>query len=149
MSTIRLLFIFIVTSSMLNVTAKSAFAIRIQLQSAAVPFSNDYPRYARTHVLAALKTENCDFIDGHSTMRVSTLNFAGNTTAINELLQKLADCPAAGVTVSFAEMEHKCDWRVVHTVTGNEFRVIVNLQSNQIVLDELKIPPAKGPNLKR
>ncbi len=150
MSGIRLFFIVIVTSSLLAVTTNPAFAILIQLGSASrVPFTNDYPEHARKQVRAAFETKNCGFIDGRSTMRVSTLNFAGNTTAMNEQLQKLASCPAATVSVSFEQIDHKCDWRIVHAVTDNQFRVIVNLESNRIELEELKIPPAKGPELKR
>ena len=150
MSRIRLLFIVIVTSNLLAVTTNAAFAILILLPSASnVPFSRDYPEHARKQVRAAFETENCGFIGGRSTMRVSTLHFAGNTTAINDQLQKLASCPAATVSVSFEQIDHKCDWRIVHSVKDNMFRVVVNLESNQIELEELRIPPAKGPDLKR
>ncbi|QDS92367.1 hypothetical protein FF011L_11100 [Roseimaritima multifibrata] len=149
MSRIKLLFVAVVTASLIAGTATSAFAIWIELQSASVPLSNDYPEYARQQIWKAFETENCDFIDGHSTLRVTTLNFSGDTTAVNKLLLELANCPAASVAVSFEKIKNKCDWRIVHSVTGNKFRVIINLESNQIELEQLTIPPANGPDLKR
>ncbi len=80
-------------------------------------------------------------------MRVSTLRFRGDTTAINDMVTRLADCPAATVAVTFREMDHTCDWQIDHSVSSNTFGVIVNLVSARIRLEELIIPPAKGPEL--
>jgi hypothetical protein len=155
MSRIRALFIANVTASLLTVTANSAFGILVPIglvpigSDCRIPFTSDYPKHAVIQVVAALKTDNCRFIDGQSNLRVSTLRFRGNTTAINEMLKRLADCPAATVTVSFKKIDHKCDWQIVHLVSSNTFGVVVNLKSARIRLEELMIPPARGPKLKR
>jgi hypothetical protein len=59
-----------------------------------------YPEYARKQIRAALQSEGCNFIDGYSSVRVSTLHFEGDTTSVNKQLLKLADCPATTVAVS-------------------------------------------------
>ena len=149
MSRIRALFITIVTASVLTVTANSAFGILVPIGSdCRIPFTQGYPRHAVIQVVDALKSDNCRFVDGTSNMRVSTLRFRGDTIAVNDMLKKLADCPVATVAVSFREMDHTCDWRIDHSVRSNTFGVIINLKSARIRLDELIIPPAKGPELK-
>lgn len=143
-------FLAVVTASLFIVTANPAFGIVVPIGLASrLPFSNDYPEHARQQVRAALETRDCRFIEGHSTMRVSTLRFRGDTTAMNVMLKRLADCPAATVTVSFKTMDGEFDWQVIHSVKSDKFAVIVNLKSNQIKIEELSIPPAKGPELKR
>ncbi|WP_442511099.1 hypothetical protein SH528x_002764 [Novipirellula sp. SH528] len=149
MSRIRSPFIAIVTASLLAVTANSAFGILVQIGSdCRIPFTLGYPKQAVIQVVAALKSDNCRFVDGQSNMRVSTLRFRGDTTAINVMLKRLADCPATTVAVSFKAMDHPCDWQIDHSVRSNTFGVIVNLKSARIRLEELIIPPAKGPELK-
>ena len=150
MSRISPLLIGVVTSCLLTVTANQALGLVAPIGSdCRIPFASDYPKHAVIQVVAALKTDNCRFIDGESNLRVSTLRFRGNTTAINEMLKRLADCPAATVAVSFKKNDHKCDWQIVHLVSSNTFRVIINLKSTRIGIEELTIPPAKGPELKR
>ena len=148
MSRIRSPFIAIVTAILLAVTANSAFGILVQIGSdCRIPFTLGYPKQAVIQVVAALKSDNCRFVDGQSNMRASTLRFRGDTTAI-EMLKRLADCPATTVAVSFKAMDPPCDWQIEHSVRSNMFGVIVNLKSARIRLEELIIPTAKGPELK-
>ncbi|GAA5511104.1 hypothetical protein [Novipirellula caenicola] len=139
-----------VTLALLLVESAPASAIVVQLQSASqVPYTNDYPKYAREQVRAAFQTENCGFIDGTTNVSSATVRFAGNTTALNNQLLKLSTCPSATLSVSFEEMEHNCDWRIVYFVKPAKFLVTVNLGSKQIELEHLKIPPSTGPPLER
>ena len=148
MPRIRLLFLGILTSIRVTLTTQSAFGIVVPLRSASsIPFSTNFPEHAQKLVRAALDTEGCRFIDGVTSMRSTTIHFAGDTQSINELLQSLANCPGVSVTVSFATIEHECDWRIVHVAKSNKFCVIVNLNSNQVKLDKLTIPPVVGPEL--
>lgn len=112
---------------------------------------SDYPGHAVGQVVAALKTEGCKLVYGVANLNIkqSKLRFRGDTTAINEMLKGLADCPDATVAVSFQWMDHQSDWHVVHEMRTNTFRFIVNLRSTQIEIEELIIPAAKGPELKR
>ncbi len=94
MSRIRHMFIGIVTASLVTVTTQPTFGILVPLHSAScIPFSLEYPEHARKQVRAALETDDCRFVDGATAMRRSTLHFAGDTKSINEMLQKLTDCP--------------------------------------------------------
>jgi hypothetical protein len=127
-----------------------ALAIDVQLGSASqVPFSSKYPEHARAKIRHALSIKSCRFIDGATTMHQTTLNFDGNTIAINEMLKKLTQCPGIAVSVSFRKIEHDCDWQLVYTTDGCVFRAIVNLDSDQIDLEDLEIPPSMGPTLLR
>lgn len=140
----------VVVSSMFCLTMAPAFAIVVQLSSASqVVFSSEYPEHARDKVRDALAVNNSGFIDGVTNMRKTTLNFAGDTSAINEMLLKLTKCPAAIVSVTFRNIEHKCDWRLVYATDDNKFHAIVNLRSDQIDLENLEIPSSKGPDLIR
>jgi len=129
-------------------TMAPAFAIVVQLNSASqIAFSSEYPQHAREKVRDALAGANSRFLDGVTNMRKTTLNFSGDATALNEMLLKLTECPAAVVSVSFRNLDHECDWRLVYTTDDHGFHAVVNLHSNQIDLEDLTIPPSNGPAL--
>ncbi len=137
-----------VTANMFCLSIAPAFAILVPLRTPSqVPFSSEYPESAREEIRNALTVGNSGFIDGATTMRQTTLNFTGDTTAINEMLLKLSKCPAVIVSVSFRKIDHECDWQLIYTTADNTFRAFVNLHSEQIELEDLKIPSSKGPEL--
>jgi hypothetical protein len=128
------------------VTMAPAFAIVVHLNSPSqVVFSSEYPQHAREKVRDALAGANSRFVDGVTNMRKTTQNFTGDTTAFNEMLLKLTECPATVVSVSFRNIDHECDWRLEYTTDDHKFHAIVNLHSKQIDLEDLSIPPLKGP----
>lgn len=138
----------IVTAILVTTATQSTFGILVQLHSASsIPFSAEYPEHGRKLVRTALVSDDCRLIDGATTMQRTTLHFAGDTQSINTQLERLANCPGVSVTVSFATIEHECDWRLIHISNANKFSVVINLKSNLVLLDKLAIPPAIGPAL--
>jgi hypothetical protein len=64
-------------------------------------------------------------------------------------LGDLVKCAGATVHVGFKKLDDNCDWRVSHDAHGNRFQVEVNLKSKKIKIEDLYIPEAKGPALRK
>lgn len=106
-----------------------------------------YPRTAFGQLESALKVENSKLLNGYWTNGNIKLQFAGETDALNEMLKRLAKCPAVSLTVAFENSDRPLDWRVDFAARDPQVRVIVNMKSGNIALDRLAIPAAKGPDL--
>lgn len=63
------------------------------------------------------------------------------------MLKRLANCPGTTVSVSFSESDASGDWKVNYDCRSMHFKATVNLKSENIALDRLRIPVAKGPHL--
>lgn len=79
----------------------------------------------------------------------TTLRYSGDTTSLNRMTGLLAECPGVTVEVSFKKLDEACDWQIIHEIRSNLFRVIVNLKSETVQLEELTIPTARGPKLEQ
>lgn len=128
-----------------------------------IAYSLRAPERVKRQVAEALTLKECEFINGGWCNGTTTINFCGDTAAINAMMARLAECPEMTVEVSFKRhdkdsqgknsrknenlLDRASDWRLVHDSKTNSFLVIVNLESENIHLDDLKIPPAKGPKL--
>ncbi len=122
------------------------YAISVPLSSLeSLPFSNSYPTNARNEVRLALQDKQCKFISGRSVNAISTIHFSGTTSALNKQLRTLADCPDTTIAVSFKAIDHTCDWQLVYDARSMTFQFVVNLESKQVSLNQLIIPPAQGP----
>jgi hypothetical protein len=106
-----------------------------------------YPKAAFGQLESALKADGCRFISGHWTNGSIKLQFAGETVGLNEMLKRLANCPAVSLSVSFENSDQPADWRVDFAARDPHVQVIVNLKSKNMVLERLVIPAAKGPEL--
>jgi hypothetical protein len=126
-----------------------AFALAGTLDSPSVAFSGDYPKDAQAQVMAALTRKDCKFLGGHFVNWFTTLRYGGDTKSLNLFLGDLVKCPGATVHVGFKKLDDDCDWRVSHDAHSNHFQVEVNLNSKQIKIEDLYIPEAKGPALKK
>jgi hypothetical protein len=129
--------------------ASPVFALAGTLDSPGVAFSGDYPKDAQGRVMAALARKDCKFLGGHFVNWFTTLRYGGDTQALNLFLGDLVKCPGATVHVGFKKLDDDCAWRVSHDAHGNRFQVEVNLNSKQIKIEDLYIPEAKGPALKK
>ncbi|TWU58993.1 hypothetical protein Poly51_17740 [Rubripirellula tenax] len=128
--------------------SQTAFAIVVPIASIDglhASLSPDIPEPVRKQIETALKSENCRFVKGSWTNARINLRFAGDTSAINELLNKLAKCPAITVPVSFKAMKGDWDWMVVNDTrrSGEKFNVIINLDYAGLQLEDLVIPASK------
>ena len=131
--------------------APRAFALAGQLDQPGVALPADYPKIAQEQVAAALKWPDCRFLKGHFINWHTSLLYAGDTKALNLLLDALAKCPGVTLHVSFVADPipgEPCDWVVAHDALANSFHVLVNLKSERITLPELYLPEVKGPAVK-
>ena len=139
----------VATVAVLLACAAPAFAEAGSLDSPGVAFPGDYPKDAQDKVMAALARKDCKFFGGMFVNWFTTLRYGGDTKALNLFLGDLAKCPGVTVHVGFKKLDDDCDWRVSHDATDNRFKVEVNLNSKQVKLEDLYIPEAKGPVLKK
>ena len=139
----------VATVAVLLACAAPVFAAAGSLDSPGVAFPGDYPKDAQDKVMAALARKDCKFLGGEFVNWFTTLRYQGETRALNLFLGGLAKCPGVTVHVSFKKLDDECDWRVSHDAQGNRFQVEVNLNSKQVKLEDLYIPEAKGPVLKK
>jgi hypothetical protein len=139
----------VATVVVLLACAAPAFAEAGTLDSAGVAFSGDYPKDARDVVMAALTRKDCKFLGVHFVNWLTTLRYGGDTKALNLFLGDLVKCPGATVHVGFKKLDDDCDWSLSHDAQANRFKVEVNLKSKQLKLEDLYIPEANGPALKK
>ena len=116
--------------------------------SLAIP--EGFSESARTRIMASLRRADCKFIGGYALNMFTSLQYQGDTLALNHFLEGLAKCPGVALSVRFQRrgVPADCDWLVSHLAgkPGN-FTVHVNLESSQIDLQDLVIPQSKGPPL--
>lgn len=128
-----------------------------------IAYSLRAPEKVKRQVAEALTLKECEFIDGGWCNGTTIINFCGDTAALNAMAARLAECPEMTVEVSFKRydrdsngkqphkkqnpLERASDWRLVHESRTDSFHFVVNLESENIHLEDLKIPPAKGPKL--
>ena len=106
-----------------------------------------YPKTAFGQLESALKADGCKFISGHWINGNIKLQFAGEADGLNEMLKRLANCPAVSLKVSFENSDGPQDWKVDFAAREPQVQVIVNLKSKSVVLERLVIPVAKGPEI--
>jgi hypothetical protein len=127
-----------------------ALALAGDLSEPGIALPAHYTETVRSNIMAALRQPDCRFLGGRFLNSHTSLNYAGNTRALNFFLDGLAKCAGVTLSVSFtfdALPDDRCDWHVSHQAGPNRFHVRVNLKSSQIKLAELVIPAVKGPEL--
>ena len=139
----------VATVAVLLACAAPVFALAGTLDSPGVAFSGDYPKDAQDKVMAALMRRDCKFLGGDFVNWFTTLRYGGDTKALNLFLGDLVKCPGATVHVGFKKLDDDCDWRVSHDADSNRFQIEVNLNSKKIRIENLYIPEARGPALKK
>lgn len=135
----------ILTAAAILCLTTPAAALLIDLKTPSVAHSAGYSQEAAAAVRQALTRKDAKFLGGFGLNSWTTLRYAGETRALNLFLDDLAKCPGVTVSVSFRRLNDELDWRVGHSAYENRFQVEVNLNSKKIKVDEVVIPPAKGP----
>lgn len=132
-------------------TATNALALAGDLKEPGVALPHAYPKSAQELVRAALTLADCKFLGGRFINWHTSLNYAGDTKALNQFLDALAKCPGITLHVTFVAdpMLHEgSDWHLSHDAHENSFHVRVSLKSDRIKLPDLRVPAAKGPALR-
>jgi hypothetical protein len=108
-----------------------------------------YPAEARAQIQKALERKDCKFLGGMWLNSHTSLRYQAKIKALNLMLGDLAECPSTTVSVSLKKLAGEdFDWRISHDAFGNQFHFEVNLSSTRLDLEELYIPPSKGPAVK-
>jgi hypothetical protein len=131
-------------------TTRTLADARFDLKEPELAFPQGFPESNRTNILASLKRSDCKFLGGSFINSFTSLNYGGDTRALNLFLSGLVNCPGVTLSVRFASerIPEDCDWQVTH-MAGEPAKLMVgiNLQSSRIKLDALVIPESKGPPL--
>ncbi len=130
--------------------ATNAFALAGELKDPGLAFAQSFPESARTNITAALTRPDCTFVNGRFINWHTSLNYRGETLALNLFLEGLVKCPGTTLSIRFQteSIPADSDWMVAHS--GDEpgkFTVHINLKSPRINLEKLVIPESKGPPL--
>ncbi|KAA5546938.1 hypothetical protein FYK55_00495 [Roseiconus nitratireducens] len=140
----------IVSFVLLTSLSQTVFAIVVPIESIDGihhSLSPELPEPIRRQIESAFKGEKSKYTRGTWTNAKITLRFSGDTLAVNALLDQLAKCPSITTSVSFKALSDDCDWKIINDTrrSGKRVDVILNLDSPQIRLEELTIPPIPGP----
>ena len=128
-----------------------AFARAGDLTEPGLAFPADFPESARTNIIAALRQPGCKFLGGHFINWITSLNYGGDTKALNLFLEGLAKCPGINLSVRFSSESTLmgCDWMIASHSASEPDKIVVrvNLKSGQIKLEDLMLPDSRGPTL--
>ena len=118
-----------------------------ELKEPWLAFPKDFPASTKTNIQARLRHPDCKFLGGSALNAWTSLQYAGDTRALNLFMSGLAKCPGITLSVLFYHGENDdSDWRVTHMASHDPHNVCVrvNLKSTHIKLDALVIPDIKG-----
>ncbi|WP_035612093.1 hypothetical protein [Haloferula sp. BvORR071] len=123
-------------------------ALAGDLSEPGIAFPSDFSKPAQLRIMEALKHPDCKFLGGRFVNSFTSLNYAGETKALNLFMEQLAKCPGVVLAVRFkAEgFAEGCDWMIAHEAGDPcKLTVHVNLKSSRVKLEDLVIPEVKGP----
>jgi len=109
------------------------------------------PPEAMDRVSKALNHPDCKFLTGRFFSLSASWECSGNTFALNAFLKGLSECPGVRLHISKMGKDYHGtgDWSV-YTHMDKEhfiFHIKINLKSERIVADAVKLPALKGPSL--
>ncbi len=125
-----------------------AFALAGELKTPDLAFPTGFSEISRTNLLASLQPTDCKFLGGRFINWSTTLEYGGNTPALNRFLAGLAKCPEVVLVVRFgpAMTASDCDWAVTHSAQEPSKVVVhINWQSSAINMEDIALPEWKGP----
>lgn len=126
-----------------TLTPISVFALAGEIESADVAYPESYPPESQAKVRAALQREDSQFMGGHFVNWFTTIMYTGDMLSLNLMIDNLTKCPDIVVTVRFQKVDAEHDWLIFHNALTNQFDVHVNLNSQNIDLEQLRLPPLK------
>src|ERR1041385_3549448 len=114
-------------------------AAMFTLKEPALTFDKNFPEAVRTNVMAILRKPECKYREGFWLNAWTSLQYDGDSWALNGMLDGLAKCP--GVTIGIV-LEQRSDEQPAWTVGQNaheprELTAYVNLDSPHIKVHDL------------
>jgi hypothetical protein len=92
----------------------------------------------------ALGRPEAKYLQGHWLNRWSSLQYGGDTTALNKMIAELAECPGLSVAVTFQKLNNEASWMVGQDSNAPKVQVTINLSSRQIDLERISLPRWSG-----
>ncbi len=132
----------------------NAWAAYGELKQPRLAMLNSFTEANYTKLNAVLDGKNIKrdikYIRGHWLSGHSTLQYAGDTVALNLFIGALTKCPNVSVHIMFFRSVPgglNCDWLVTHSGGSNKLVVRINLEATAIDLTKLYLPtiPAQKP----
>ena len=74
----------------------------------------------------------------------TSLQYGGDTTALNSFVAELSRCPGLTVSLSFQKLENDASWLVGQLCNDSTIQVTVNLRSPNIELERISLPNWTG-----
>lgn len=131
----------------LTITTTLVFASYNTLDAPSLTMAKDYPDADYEKIKAVLERKNCKFLGGAQLNAHTSLKYGGDTTALNLFVEALSLCPNVTVHVNFYRPGPggaEWDWMVTQDAPSNELVVRINLESENVKLEALYLPPVKA-----
>jgi hypothetical protein len=93
----------------------------------------------------ALRRPDAKYLQGHWLNRWSSLQYGGDTTALNLMIADLAQCPGLSVAVTFQKLNNEASWMIGQDGNEPRVQVTVNLSSPQVDPERISLPAWSGP----
>ena len=122
-----------------------------ELEKPHISLSIDYPKADQEKLQAVLNRTDCKYLGGAWLNRSTALRYGGDTIALNKFIEALSLCPNLKVHVNFFHGKNSAqsDWMVTHMAPSNELVVRINLDSTNIDMEKLYLPPVKAEEEKK
>jgi hypothetical protein len=91
-----------------------------------------------------LQRPDAKYLKGHWLNRWSSLQYGGDTTALNMMVADLAQCPGLSVSLTFQKLNNEASWIVGQNANAAHIQVTVNLSSPHIAVERISLPAWTG-----
>jgi hypothetical protein len=132
----------------LLITASIGNAAYQELKTPSVARAKGFADSDYKKIAAVLERKDCKFLGGSALNAMTSLRYGGDSIALNKFVEALSQCPNVIVSVNFFRPgpgASECDWMVTHEpLPRMKFVVRINLESKNIKLESLCLPPVKA-----
>ena len=119
-----------------------ACGLALYLDKPSLAFSPDSP--LREKVMRVVTSKQFKFLGGHLINASTTLDYAGDSAALNAFLDQLAKCEGAKVGVSFSAEKSAADWTLDHNAWSDESVFNILVHTARIPEAAITIPKQKA-----
>jgi hypothetical protein len=127
--------------------ARPVNAAYSKLKASSLSMGKDFSDGDYKQLKRVLERKDCKFLGGGSLNSFTSLQYAGDTTAVNRFVEALSLCPQVTVRVIFFRPGaggSESDWMVTQEGNSHELVVRINLASNNVKMENLYLPPVKA-----
>jgi hypothetical protein len=125
------------------------YAAYRKLDAPSLSMGKDFSDADYKRVKVVLERKDCKFLGGVSLNEHTSLQYGGDTTAVNRFVEALSSCPNVTVRVLFFRPGPSgiaSDWIVTQEANLHELVVRINLASKMVKMENLYLPPVRAEN---